>query len=236
MKKQNFTTTFFTLTALSLTAALMLALPGCQASRTQNQPDTTVPQNPETEPSTEPNVTWKPVETTVDPGDLRNPMPTETEPEETEPASPAALPGVRALDSSQSAMEGLMARPPGSRVIDDALPLVHLTDRSSLDDFLTEAGSQTLQDACEIYDSAFFQEHDLLIVPRVTTTGSARHTVDLAAEEGILAAKITVTVPEIATMDMANWFLAIPVSKADTQGKTCVAYLVPYKQFRARSN
>ena len=46
MKKQNFTTTFFTLTALSLTAALMLALPGCQAFRTQNQPDTTVPQNP----------------------------------------------------------------------------------------------------------------------------------------------------------------------------------------------
>ena len=231
MKKQNFTTTFFTLTALSLTAALMLALPGCQASRTQNQPDTTVPQNPETEPSTEPNVTWKPVETTVDPGDLRNPMPTETEPEETEPASPAELQVVRALDISQSAMEALMARHPGSTVIDDALPLVHLTDRSSLDDFLTEAGSQTLQDACEIYDSAFFQEHDLLIVPRVTTTGSARHTVDLAAEEGILAAKITVTVPEIATMDMANWFLAIPVSKADTQGKTCVAYLVPYNSF-----
>lgn len=182
MKKQNFTTTFFTLTALSLTAALMLALPGCQAFRTQNQPDTTVPQNPETEPSTEPNVTWKPVETTVDPGDLRNPMPTETEPEETEPASPAELQVVRALDISQSALEALMARHPGSTVIDDALPLVHLTDRSSLDDFLTEAGSQTLQDACEIYDSAFFQEHDLLIVPRVTTTGSARHTVDLAAD------------------------------------------------------
>lgn len=92
-------------------------------------------------------------------------MPTETEPEETEPASPAELQVVRALDISQSALEALMARHPGSTVIDDALPLVHLTDRSSLDDFLTEAGSQTLQDACEIYDSAFFQEHDLLIVP-----------------------------------------------------------------------
>ena len=82
-------------------------------------------------------MTWKPVETTVDPGDLRNPMPTETEPEETEPASPAELQVVRALDISQSAMEALMARHPrfyGDRRRSFLWSI--LTDRSSLDDFL----------------------------------------------------------------------------------------------------
>ena len=79
----------------------------------------------------------------------------------------------------------------------------------------------------------FFQEHDLLIVPWHFRLGPTRWIWQPERDSG---GQITVTVPEIATMDMANWFLAIPVSKADTQGKTCVAYLVPYKQFRARSN
>ena len=41
MKKQNITKTLTSLAALSLTAALMLTFPGCQASRTSGQPDTT---------------------------------------------------------------------------------------------------------------------------------------------------------------------------------------------------
>ena len=89
MKKQNITKTLTSLAALSLTAALMLTFPGCQASRTSGQPDTTpqdttprntTPQDTEAPPTTEPEVTWKPVETTIDPGDLLTPMPTETEP------------------------------------------------------------------------------------------------------------------------------------------------------------
>lgn len=38
MKKQNITKTLTSLAALSLTAALMLTFPGCQASRTSGQP------------------------------------------------------------------------------------------------------------------------------------------------------------------------------------------------------
>ncbi len=82
MKKQNITKTLTSLAALSLTAALMLTFPGCQASRTSGQPDTTpqdttprntTPQDTEAPPTTEPEVTWKPVETTIDPGDLLTP-------------------------------------------------------------------------------------------------------------------------------------------------------------------
>lgn len=222
MKKQNMTKKLTSLAALSLTAAMMLTFPGCQASRTASQPDATppdaTPQN-----TTEPEVTWKPVETTIDPGDLLIPMPTETEPEETSPASPTEAQVIRAHDISQSALENLMARHPGSNLVSGSLPLIHLTDRATLDDFLKEAGSQTLKDACEDYDEAFFQENDLIIVPRVTTTGSARHTVELAVEDQILSVRITVTTPEIVTMDMANWFLVIPAAKTDTQGKTPVA-------------
>ncbi len=222
MKKQNMTKKLTSLAALSLTAAMMLTFPGCQASRTASQPDATPP---DTTPqnTTEPEVTWKPVETTIDPGELLIPMPTETEPEETSPASPTEAQVIRAHDISQSALENLMARHPGSNLVSGSLPLIHLTDRAALDDFLKEAGSQTLKDACEDYDEAFFQENDLIIVPRVTTTGSARHTVALAVEDQILSVQITVTTPEIVTMDMANWFLVIPAAKTDTQGKTPVA-------------
>lgn len=232
MKKLNMTKKLTSLAALSLTAAMMLTFPGCQASRTASQPDATppdttpqntTPQSTGTQPTTEPEVTWKPVETTIDPGDLLIPMPTETEPEETSPASPTEAQVIRAHDISQSALENLMARHPGSNLVSGSLPLIHLTDRAALDDFLKEAGSQTLKDACEDYDEAFFQENDLIIVPRVTTTGSARHTVALAVEDQILSVQITVTTPEIVTMDMANWFLVIPAAKTDTQGKTPVA-------------
>ena len=206
MKKQNITKTLTSLAALSLTAALMLTFPGCQASRTSGQPDTT-PQD-----TTPRNTTPQDTE-----------APPTTEPEVTTPASPTEAQVIRAHDISQSALENLMARHPGSSLISGSLPLVHLTDRAALDDFLKEAGSQTLKDACEGYDESFFQDNDLIIVPRVTTTGSARHTVELATEDQILSVKITVTTPEIVTMDMANWFLVIPAAKTDTQGRTPVA-------------
>lgn len=223
MKKQNMTKKLTSLAALSLTAALMLTFPGCRSFRPANQPSTNPPQDTGTEPATEPDVTWKPVESTVDPGDLLIPMPTETEPEETTPASPTEAQVIRAQDISQSALENLMARHPGSDLVAGSLPLVHLQDQTALEEFLKEAGSQVLEDACQGYDDAFFQDHDLLIVPRITNTGSARHTVELSADNSILTVKITVTTPEIVTMDMAHWFLVIPVSKTDTQGRTPVA-------------
>ena len=143
------------LAALSLTAALMLTFPGCRSFRPANQPSTNPPQDTGTEPATEPDVTWKPVESTVDPGDLLIPMPTETEPEETTPASPTEAQVIRAQDISQSALENLMARHPGSDLVAGSLPLVHLQDQTALEEFLKEAGSQVLEDACQGYDDAF---------------------------------------------------------------------------------
>ena len=109
MKKQNMTKKLTSLAALSLTAALMLTFPGCRSFRPANQPSTNPPQDTGTEPATEPDVTWKPVESTVDPGDLLIPTPTETEPEETTPASPTEAQVIRAQDISQSRLR------PGSR-------------------------------------------------------------------------------------------------------------------------
>lgn len=228
MKKYDKPHTALHVAACAFAAALIVMLAGCQAYQPQNSSSGTAPQTETSSaPSeaTEPTVIWTPAEVTIDPGELLQTMPAETLPAETAPADPAQAQVIRIQDISQSALEALMARHPGSVLVSDALPLIQLTGLEELEAFLQETGSEILQEACGIYDSTFFQENDLLMVPRLTTTGSARHTVELRAQDGILAAEITVTVPEIATMDMAHWMLAIPVSKSDTQGKTCVAYL-----------
>ena len=48
-----------------------------------------------------------------------------------------------------------MARHPGSDLVAGSLPLVHLQDQTALEEFLKEAGSQVLEDACQGYDDAF---------------------------------------------------------------------------------
>lgn len=171
---------------------------GEQTLPSSEAPETTAPtQPPET---TEPEETTQPPETTTEPLDSTEPQ------------------VIRTQDVDQTVLEGLMGKYPGQD--ENSLPMMQASDRQSLDAFLLEIGSQTLTESAEIYDGGFFASYDLLLVPRVTNTGSARHTVEVKVEGNTLVAELTVTVPEIHTMDMANWVLLIPVAKADAQGRT----------------
>jgi len=126
---------------------------------------------------------------------------------------------IRTQDVAQSVLEGLIAQNPSI----GGLALLQLKDGEALEALLQSVGSEALKKAAESYGAEFFQTYDLIVIPRVTTTGSARHTAEASVQEETYCVTVTVTVPEISTMDMANWFLLIPAPKADTQGRTVTA-------------
>lgn len=197
-------------------AALLFTLTACRASVPESRqdattsqpeettaPETTVPET--TTPQTTVPETTEPVETTESP--VSDPAVADTEPQT-----------VRVQDISQSRVEQLIAQYPSP--VKGGLPMLQADSAEDLEALLNSIGSDVLRDAVQGYDSAFFQEYTVLLVPRVTTTGSARHTVELVSTADSLVAEVTVTTPEIATMDMANWILVIPVPRADATGKT----------------
>lgn len=195
---------------LAVAASLWACRPGTQTAGPQGEAPT------ETVPSTKPPETTAPPETT-EPVETTEPPETATEPlDDTVPAEEMQV--IRTQDVDQSVLERLMNQYPGQE--ENSLPMMQASDRQSLDAFLSEIGSQTLTEAAEVYDGGFFDRYDLLLVPRVTNTGSARHTVEVKVEGNLLVAELTVSIPEIHTMDMANWVLLIPVPKANAQGRT----------------
>lgn len=163
---------------------------------------------------------------TLDPGEIDRVVPLEPETTEGEETAMPMEAQVIRVHERNGTLEALIAKYRNSEADQRAQVLIQVTDRQSLDAFLAEANMEELSKACEGYDDAYFSENDLLIVPRVTNTGSVRHSVELVQEENdVLAVVITVETPEYATADMGYWFLLVPAAKNDTQGKTCVARL-----------
>ena len=64
--------------------------------------------------------------------------------------------------------------------------------------------------AISAYDDAWFAEHQLIVVPVDSGSGSTRYKVALVTKEKIL---INCLVPEIGTCDMASWRIFIEVDK-----------------------
>lgn len=69
-------------------------------------------------------------------------------------------------------------------------------------------------DACDRYDAAYFETHDLLLILLEEGSGSIRHEVGalLRTEEGWLV-EITHICPELCTDDMAQWHIMIETEK-----------------------
>lgn len=209
--------------AAALAACLTLGLWGCQAANpelsggqgTNSQVPTGSSQtNPSEDRTTMVTVPFEKIEATISP----------TRPFLTSPTQPGLVVGegesaemktVRAQDVSQAQMEGLV-----SKYTADQIALVHVTERAQLDRFLKEAGSQTLTDSCKDYTEQWFETHDLAIMPRVTNTGSARHSVTVQVDGQIVYLNLHVEIPEISTCDMAHWFLLTPLEKDVTQDRT----------------
>lgn len=211
--------------AAALAACLTLGLWGCRASNPSlsggqgTMPNSQVPTdstqtNPTEDLTTMVTVPFEKIEATI----------TTTRPFLTSPTQPGLVTGegesvdmktVRAQDVSQAQMERLV-----NQYTADQIALVHVTERAQLDRFLTEAGSQTLTDSCKDYTEQWFETHDLAIMPRVTNTGSARHSVTVQVDGETVYLNLRVDIPEISTCDMAHWFLLTPLDKTDTQNRT----------------
>lgn len=66
-------------------------------------------------------------------------------------------------------------------------------------------------DACDKYDSAYFEDSFLILILLAEGSGSIRHTVDQLSlnENGELTAAISTSAPESGTADMALWHIII---------------------------
>ncbi|MBE6713587.1 MAG: hypothetical protein E7580_08810 [Ruminococcaceae bacterium] len=70
-------------------------------------------------------------------------------------------------------------------------------------------------DACDRYDSTFFEDRQLVMVILCEPSGSNRHSVDYvkASSDGKLHVSIQRIVPEVGTCDLASWHVLIEVKK-----------------------
>lgn len=214
------------LATLILSGLSIFILVGCNAAG-QTSSGKTIPSSVAagvTQTATEPGTSGPPI--TLDPGEIDRVVPLVPETTEGEEvAMPMEVQVIR-VHVKDGKLEGLIAKYRDAEADRRTQALIQVKDRQSLDAFLLEAGMEELEKACKGYDDAFFAENDLLLVPRVTNTGSVRHTVELVQEEGdVLAVVITVESPEYTTADMGYWFLLVPAAKSDTQGRTCIAYV-----------
>lgn len=98
------------------------------------------------------------------------------------------------------------------------LGVVQITSRQELEELLAQIGFEDLTQAAD-YDDAFFADHTLLLLLQETATGSARHAVYLSESDDTLTVTVSVTAPEYATDDMAQWFLLVPLERAAADGK-----------------
>ena len=218
--------------SIILSLAIVLSLAGCRASAPANDPALNGGEVIElpTEPPTEDTTDKIPVnedvpDITLDPDEPQGPVviggdgsgsvggdiPGEVDQE---------LKTLRVQDVDQSVIESLIYELSEKSLGD--VPMAHLRDRAALAELLETVGSAYLEEECAIYDETFFTSHDLLIIPRVTNTGSARYTAQIMCDESSAVVQLFVEVPEIATMDMANWCLLVVVPKLSAEG-TAVA-------------
>ncbi len=213
--------------AIILSLALALSLIGCRAAAPGSDPALNGGEVTEfpTEPPTEATTDKFPInegvpDITLDPNEPQGPVviggdePGEVDQE---------MKTLRVQDIDQSVLESLIYELSESSLGD--VPMAHLRDQAALANLLERIGSGYLEEECQIYDETFFATHDLLIIPRVTNTGSARHTAQVFYDGHSVCVQLSVEVPEIATMDMANWCLVLAVPKVSADGGEAVAMM-----------
>jgi len=81
-----------------------------------------------------------------------------------------------------------------------------------------------LQPKLARYDDAFFAERALVLITRTEPSGSIRHEVRSVSLQGdLLVVILTRSLPEMQTMDMAHWVIALEVRKDDIADAARVA-------------
>lgn len=224
-----------TVTALCLFAACALLFTGCtgrisgeipdskRPNETSVAPEDTISKDGQTLSAVDPMT--EVTEPGTDPWGLAPLEPTEGvalfpgEGAHTEPGliSKFAFQELRVQNLGANRMKFLISKympAPGSL---STLSFVHITNGDSLKAFIQEVDSDVFEGACAPYDADFFSQYDLIVIPRMTNTGSLRHSVELVKDNGELRVSVGVTEPEYSTQVMTSWLLVVPVAKADTQ-------------------
>lgn len=66
--------------------------------------------------------------------------------------------------------------------------------------------------AAQRYTDDFFEAYSLAVIHIRSTSGSTRYTVrDVRGEAGKTTIAVAASVPQVGTMDMADWFIFVPV-------------------------
>lgn len=157
-------------------------------------------------------------------------------PQETEPA--AAIPEAPALEAPAPEQQFLrlrdvpewlaeavmadLADPDGSET---CIPSAWITDVAGLESLLERLGSDTLRESITGWDETIFGSWGLLAIPRVTTSGSVRHSVELMQGDDGLEAHVEAELPEMGTADMTVWMLLVPVPLSDSGDLPVTAHM-----------
>ncbi len=108
-----------------------------------------------------------------------------------------------------------------------------ISDPDTLAEWLSMHAGQSFKPLTEIYvsyDTSFFMDHTLLIVPVEASSGSMRFSVEEVQREG---SNVTVVIrremPEVGTCDMAAWLLliSVPQGAVHSTDSIQIAYPVP---------
>lgn len=109
------------------------------------------------------------------------------------------------------------------------IPLVVIDSADALAQFMREAGAYyqvevsygengSLSGGAAKYDEAFFGEKLLLILGTQEASGSVRHEIaEVSASGNALSVSVRTITPEMGTTDMADWFIFVELSSADTE-------------------
>ena len=113
------------------------------------------------------------------------------------------------------------------------LPIYKFDSLEELEQFRESFGDKLTMDrgydevpsfdaAVEEYDAAYFEDHTLLLVYVVASSGSYRYGLkDFSLENSSCCIHVEPTVePEVGTTDMSGWFLLVEAEDAELQGVT----------------
>ena len=78
-------------------------------------------------------------------------------------------------------------------------------------------------DAIDKYNTQWFDENALVLIPLIESSGSITHTINsYEVDMGVLKINIKSNIPEVCTDDMAGWHLIMEVKQSHIQDLNCV--------------
>lgn len=65
------------------------------------------------------------------------------------------------------------------------------------------------------YDEAFFEHNRLVLIPRSSNSGSVKYKANLNVDEEFIHITLDAEMPEVGTMDMAQWLVAVSLPRGE---------------------